>query len=484
VTFADNWKSGDAPDCFVGVADKVTGPYEHISRLKGAGCDVTFTTDDEGKVYAFMIGNGIRVQQVDLSGIEQGNIELVGPVKAAVDTAYTKKGFWVDGWTEGPWCRRRDGKYYLFYAVHLLVKGGHTDNRYYIDVSYADNPLGPWKQDERPGIFWGGHGSVFDGPDGRWWYSYKNEKFNAGGEDFLCIDPLDFLPDGRIASGDPTAYDIMARIASDGTVTRTIVIPKPVPVDQRPAPLPPPQLLPVVKCEYAAKKIGDWNFTSAADGTPLPLGFLKQGSLCLSNAAGFDFDAQVLARPTGPAIVEHDGQRGLDTSGGNIFFPERATTPQLNVKKNFSVWMRVMPLQDAGQQRQGLVCDVGRWSVSRGQDGRLGAGFGPHLHLRLNDEAPRLENNKWYDVGISFEGDASPEDLHADMAKVYLNGKLVGSATGRGMFNNRGDFQIGSDWYDGNNKFEGLFARVTFWDGVATAEDFATLSKTHDGKSD
>jgi hypothetical protein len=138
--------------------------------------------------------------------------------------------------------------------------------------------------------------------------------------------------------------------------------------------------------------------------------------------------------------------------------------------------MRVMPLQDPGQQRQGLVCDVGRWSVSRGQDGRLGAGFGPHLHVRLNGDIPRLENDQWYDVGIIFEGDARPEDLHADIAKVYLNGKLAGSGTGRGMFNNRGDFQIGSDWYDGNNKFQGLFARVIFWDGVVGDSVMAELS--------
>ncbi len=476
VTYADNWKAGDAADCYIGVADKVTGPYKHITRLKGAGCDVTLATDDAGNIYAFMIGNGISVQQVDLSGIEHGDIKMVGPIKTAVDTSYAKKGLWVDGWTEGPWCRRRDGKYYLFYAVHLFIKGGHPDNRYYIDVSYADNPMGPWTQDERPGVFWGGHGSVFDGPDGRWWYSYKNEKFNAGGEDFLCIDPLDFLPDGRVASGDPTVYNILTRIAPDGTVIRTVVNPKPVPVDQRSAPLPPPQLLPAVKCDYAAKKIGDWSFTNAADGTPLPLGYLKQGGLSLSNAAGFDFDAHVLARPDGPAIVERDGHRALDTSGGNLYFPERPAAPQLNVKKNFSVWMRAMPLQSPGTQRQGLVADVGRWSVARGQDGRLTAEFGPHLRDILHGDSPKLENNQWYDIGVSFEGDASPEDLHGDIVKVYLNGKLVGSSQGRGMFNNLGDFQIGSDWYDGNNKFQGLFARVIFWDGVVGDSDMAELS--------
>jgi hypothetical protein len=476
VTYADNWRSGDAPDCYVGVADKVTGPYKHITRLKGAGCDVTLTTDDAGKVYAFMIGNGIRVQQVDLSRIEQDDIRLVGPVAKAVDTTYAKQGFWVDGWTEGPWCRRRAGKYYLFYAVHLFVRGGQPENQYYIDVSYADHPMGPWTQDKRPGIFWGGHGSVFDGPDGRWWYSYKNEKFAAAGEDFLCIDPLDFLPDGRVASGKPTPYNVLTRIDPDHTVTQIAAKPKPVPVYEPLPPVPPITLLPPVKSDYAAKRVGDWNFAAAADGTPLPLGSIQEGSLSLSNAAGFNFEVRSLARPTGPAILEHDGQRVLDTSGGNIFFPERPTPPRLNVNKNFSVWMRIMPIRSPGAQRQGLVADVGRWSLARGKDGRLTAEFGPHMRDVLGADAPLLENNKWYDVGMSFEGDADPEDLHTDIVKVYLNGRLVASSRGRGMFNSRGDFQIGSDWYDGNNKFEGLFAHVIFWDGVADDSEMASLS--------
>jgi beta-xylosidase len=39
---------------FVGVADKVTGPYKHISWLKGGGCDTSLFGDDDGKTYAIM----------------------------------------------------------------------------------------------------------------------------------------------------------------------------------------------------------------------------------------------------------------------------------------------------------------------------------------------------------------------------------------------------------------------------------------------
>jgi hypothetical protein len=476
IFFAGNWKLGRPADCYIGVADKVTGPYEHITNLKGAWCDVTLAEDDDGKVYAFMIGNGIRVQQVDLSGFEHGDIKLVGPVQTAVDPSYAEKGLWVDRWTEGPWVKRRGKKYYLFYAVHLLVKQGHPENQYWMDVSYAEHPMGPWTQDERPGVFWGGHGSVFDGPDGRWWYCYKNEKFNAVGEDFLCIDPLDFRPDGRPASGKPTPYHMLTRLARDHTVTRTLVEPKPVPVDQRLRPLPQPALLPVATCEYPARKLADWDFQRAADGTPLSEGLIPEGAVSLANAAGTAFEARALARPTGPKLVKEGGRLALNTSGGCIIFPVRPGMPKLNANKNFSLWLRIKPLRSPAKEKQGLATAVGRWQMFRSLDGRLELNFGPHLRNILKGRGPQLENGRWYDLGFSFEGDADPSDLHRDIVTAYLDGQAVGTVTGRGMFDSRDAFQIGCDWYDGNNKFDGLIQRVMFWDGVVKEPEMARLS--------
>jgi xylan 1,4-beta-xylosidase len=476
VFYAGNWKLGQHTDCYLGVADKVTGPYEHITNLKGAGCDVTLAEDDAGKVYAFMIGNGIRVQQVDLSGIERGDIKLVGPVKTAVETSYADKGLWIDRWTEGPWVKRHGKKYCLFYAVHLDAKADRPRNQYWMEVSYADHPMGPWTQDERPGVFWGGHGSVFDGPDGRWWYCYKNEKFNAVGEDFLCIDPLDFLPDARIASGEPTPYNILSRIAPEGTVTRTTAVPKPVPPDRRLRPLLSPTLLPAIKCGYPARKLADWDFQKAADGTPLSEGFIREGVLSLANAAGPAFEARALARPSGPKLVKEGDRLALDTSGGCVLFPARPGKPELNANMNFSVWMRVKPLKSPTKQKQGFATTVGRWHMSRSMDGRLELRFGPHLGNILHGSGPQLENGRWYDIGFSFEGDADPSDLHQDIVTVYVDGKVVGTAMGRGMFNSRDSFQIGCDWYDGNNKFEGLIQHAIFWDGVVTESDMAALS--------
>ena len=44
------------------------------------------------------------------------------------------------------------------------------------------------------------------------------------------------------------------------------------------------------------------------------------------------------------------------------------------------------------------------------------------------------------------------------------------------MFDSRDAFQIGCDWYDGNNKFDGLIQRVIFWDGVVKEPEMARLS--------
>lgn len=474
VDFAGNWKLRNRVDCYIGVADKITGPYKHFTQLKGAWCDVTLTEDDHGKVYAFMIGNGIRVREVDLSGIEQGDIKLVGPEKTAVDDTYFKKGLWHGRWTEGPWVKRRDGKYYLFYAVRLPGADSVQKFPYWMAVSYADHPMGPWTQDPNAGVFWGGHGAVFDGPDGRWWYSYKNGKFNAAYEDFLCIDPLDFLPDGRVAPGDPTPYNILTRIALDGTITRSSVDPKPVPVDQRPK-VAPPKLLPAVTCPYPAKKIVDWDFQKAGDGSPLPHGPLAEGEVSFQNEAGAPVLIRAFAGTTGPVLSTKDGKRVLDTSGGNLFFP-RSPASVLTAKNSnryFSLWMRVQFLGDSNPFVQTVAVNRARWKVFRSKSGRLVADFGRSM---TRVQGPELQLGRWYDIGFSFEGDADPADLHEDIVRVYLDGKEVGKATGRGMFDDSGNFVLGCGWDSGQQFFQGLYQRLIYWDGVATPEEIAALS--------
>ncbi|MEI7422938.1 MAG: family 43 glycosylhydrolase [Prolixibacteraceae bacterium] len=480
VVYSGNWKLHQPIDCYIGVADKVTGPYEHITRLKGAGCDVTLTEDDQGKVFAFMIGNGIRVQEVDLSGIERGDIKLVGLVKTAVDITYVKSGLWHDSWTEGPWVKRRNGKYYLFYAVHIPGKDSTQAFQYWMAVSYADHPMGPWTQDPLAGIFWGGHGAVFDGPDGRWWYSYKNEKFAAQGEDFLCIDPVNFLPDGRIGYSEPTPFNILTRIASDGTVTYTTVDPKPVPVDQRP-PVVKPKLLPAQTCSVPVRKILDLDFQRAGDGSALHEGVLAKGDVSLKNNAGEPVAIRAIGQLDGPILVKREGRLVMDTSGGNLTFPQTETSAlsDRNSNKNFSLWTCVQFLRDSEEYEQTVLTKLSYWKVFRSKSGRLELNMGRHIGEIFHGKGPQLQLGRWYDIGFSFEGDADPADLHEDIVTVYLDGREVGKAIGRGMSDDHRNFQFGSGGNSGLKPFMGLYQRVIFWEGVVKPEEFSSLSGIH-----
>jgi beta-xylosidase len=207
---ADNWnkdaynKGGKIGSyvAFVGVADKVTGPYEHITWLKGAGCDSTLFADDDGKTYAIMPFGDEFIQEVDLSGIDRGNIKLVGERTRIVtrDNSDVGKKTSPD-YMEGPWMIKRNGKYVLFTGSPYREKKGEAvgtrdlASGYWVGAAVADHVLGPYKKE--PQVFLGGHITVFTGPDDKGWLSYRGE---SGGkaQGRLCIDPIPFNADGSV----------------------------------------------------------------------------------------------------------------------------------------------------------------------------------------------------------------------------------------------------------------------------------------------
>jgi beta-xylosidase len=221
---SDNWikdeynKGGKigAYVAFVGVADRVTGPYEHITWLKGAGCDSTLFGDDDGKTYAIMPFGNEYIQEVDLSGIERTDIKLVGERKMIVtkDNSDVGKKTSPD-YMEGPWMIKRNGKYILFTAAPYKRPGRSVDQApaaipdltpgYWVGAAVADNILGPYKKE--PQVFLGGHIAVFQGPDGREWFSYRGE---SGGkpQGRLCIDPIQFNEDGSVKLFKPSTVPV------------------------------------------------------------------------------------------------------------------------------------------------------------------------------------------------------------------------------------------------------------------------------------
>ena len=164
--------------------------------------------DDDGKIYAIMPFGNEYIQEVDLSGIEQGDIKLIGERKMIVaqDNSDVDKTFNPD-YMEAPWMIKRNGKYILFtgspYRKPKNNKNFTPDLEYgyWVGVAIADSIWGPYKKE--PQIFLGGHIAVFKGPDGKEWFSYRGE---AGGKSqgLLCIDPIPFNEDGTISRFEPT----------------------------------------------------------------------------------------------------------------------------------------------------------------------------------------------------------------------------------------------------------------------------------------
>jgi xylan 1,4-beta-xylosidase len=191
---------------FIGVADQVTGPYRHITKIPNGPCDTTLFTDAAGAFYLAMPRRDISVQQVDLSKLEQDAITRVGP-EVKVATAANDDG--VPGpspeYLEGPWVERIKERYYLFYAANYGKAG------YWTGVATADSPLGPYKKDPHGKIFLGGHLAIFDGPDGRKWFSYRGENANQA-RGLLCVDPLDIDGGGNVQAKDTVAVPVQVTV--------------------------------------------------------------------------------------------------------------------------------------------------------------------------------------------------------------------------------------------------------------------------------
>ena len=186
---AGNW--GAAGYAFVGVADKVTGPYRNITYIPEGACDTTLFADKDGATWAVMPKYDIFIRKIDLTNLAKGEVKWLGPETKIVScddagTLLNQK----PNYLEGPWVERIGDKYALFHAETF-------DNGYWTSVATADDPLGPWTKDARGQVFEGGHLAVFDGPDGRKWLSYRREQ-NAPGRGLPAAIPIDMDARGRV----------------------------------------------------------------------------------------------------------------------------------------------------------------------------------------------------------------------------------------------------------------------------------------------
>ncbi|MCX6939088.1 MAG: family 43 glycosylhydrolase [Verrucomicrobia bacterium] len=199
---AGNW--GSAGYAFVGVADRITGPYQHITYIPGGACDTSLFADTDGKTYAVMPRGNIDIQEIDLTRLSEGKIALVNKPKLVVTAKNTDIGSTVTPeYLEGPWMEKIDGRYYLFHAA-IYRDAAPTEWRgYWVNVAVADNILGPYQKDPRGRLFLGGHAAIFDRPDGSKWFSYRNEVLQSPEHGKLCVDPFIIDAQGRIQTPGP-----------------------------------------------------------------------------------------------------------------------------------------------------------------------------------------------------------------------------------------------------------------------------------------
>lgn len=217
--YADNWLKDEYNAAghigyvgFLGVADSPIGPYENITWVRGSGCDTHLFFDDDDKAYAVVPGVDVFMQAADAKNIAKADVSLYGERPKIISCNNDDIGWnFSPEHVEGPWMIKKNGKYILFTAApYWDYNRPENDNSniphgYWTGVSIADNVWGPYSK--QPQLFLGGHTSVFIGPDGNEWFSYRGE---SGGEEQgrLCIDPIRFDENGIPQPSSPSTEEV------------------------------------------------------------------------------------------------------------------------------------------------------------------------------------------------------------------------------------------------------------------------------------
>ena len=204
----------------VAIADSPTGPFKDFGRpivdkrpegLKnGQQIDVDVFTDDDGQSYLYW-GNGY------MAGAEL-NDDMVS-LKEGTTKVLTPKGGTLQDYAfrEGAYVFYRQGKYYFLWSVDDT-----GSPNYHVAYGTSDSPLGPIEvaKDpivliQNPGqeIYGPAHNSVLQLPGRDEWYIVYhriNKDYllpTPNGPGFhrqVCIDRMEFNPDGTIRRVQPT----------------------------------------------------------------------------------------------------------------------------------------------------------------------------------------------------------------------------------------------------------------------------------------
>jgi beta-xylosidase len=234
----------------VAVADKPTGPFQHVQNrpIFDPGypiidADVLF--NDDGKVYLYFSRccykhavesevaewaakkgwykeieeswvYGVEMKP-DFSGVIGEPVLLLQPPLKMNDPQSEWESRSVTAhevnrrWTEGSCILKHDGKFSIMYSANFF--GGEN---YAVGYATSSSPLGPFKKaannpvlqknTAKGGIVTGtGHNSVVAGPNGTDLYCvYHGRTQTTGSERVVFIDKLRFTPDGKLIVDGPT----------------------------------------------------------------------------------------------------------------------------------------------------------------------------------------------------------------------------------------------------------------------------------------
>jgi hypothetical protein len=201
LTYNVQWRKTGRQGSGLAVADDVRGPYRNLTP--GAPLvesnDASLFFNDDGRTY--LLQSSITICEVDLD-----QAKVVRPKRRLL--VPEKEGAWDSRIIEGANMVKIDGTYYLFWSA--------TGWGYTVGYATARDVWGPYVKHPKNPIYGAakpeyesklneppncpfdevGHGSLFQGPDGRWWLSSHGYGYEPGPfrEPRLCIDPLNLDP--------------------------------------------------------------------------------------------------------------------------------------------------------------------------------------------------------------------------------------------------------------------------------------------------
>lgn len=176
----------------VAIADKPYGPFKPLPEpIKGVGgIDPCVLLDTDGQAYLYWSGRGLNVAK-----LKDNMTELASEPVLVADVE--------DGFKEGPFAFKHNGKYYLTYP---WVK----DKTECLAYAMSDNPMGPFEykgiiMEQSPTGCWTNHHSLVE-YKGQWYLFYHHNDYSPEFDKNRSVraDSLTFNPDGTIQLATPT----------------------------------------------------------------------------------------------------------------------------------------------------------------------------------------------------------------------------------------------------------------------------------------